>query len=190
MKFRQPQPTENKLLLLYILRALGSMSAEQINRLCIELNLMDYIDLQLSIAELMDGGLMTKFGDELGVHYLVSAQGKDALGMFEGMLPASRLACIQGVFPRWREILRQERHLRADWTYRKDSRDYSCHLRVIEGDTAIVDITLTVATAEEARLLCAGWPKHATEACSALFGILQQDGDTPDTFVPPAECTP
>ena len=59
---RHPSETENKLLLLHAIDRLGAATSQQLLTFVVENELMDYISLQLGLAELDESGFLRKHG--------------------------------------------------------------------------------------------------------------------------------
>ena len=78
---RHPSETENKLLLLHAIDRLGAATSQQLLSFVVENELMDYISLQLGLAELDESGFLRKQPHALGTLYALTGKGHDALMM-------------------------------------------------------------------------------------------------------------
>ena len=174
---REPTLTDQKLLVLCALDHLGQVTALQLLRFMVENDLMDYIALQLATAELDEMGLLRKAPHALGTLYAPSAQGSEALVLFGTRLPHSRRAQIAAIADDWRHRFRQEKQVLADWT-QTPTGEYAVHLRVLEQELPLLEMTLSLPTREQASMFCARWPANATALYAQLMRTLGEE-DTP-----------
>ena len=174
MPARKPSMTEQKLVTLYALDRLGPATALQLLRFMVENELMDYIALQLSAAELDEMGLLRKLPHALGALYAPSAKGYEALALFRGRIPHSRAGLIDGIAPVWKHRFREEKQVLADWE-RAPSGEYMAHLRLMESELPLLDVRVSLPTRELANRFCLRWPRAANELYAQLMRTLGED---------------
>ena len=174
MPARQPSMTEQKLVTLYALDRLGPTTALQLLRFMVENELMDYIALQLSTAELDEMGLLRKLPHALGALYAPSAQGYEALKLFHSRIPHSRAAKIDDIATEWKRRFRQEKQVLADFE-NAPSGEYVARLRLLEGELALLDVRLSLPTREQANRFCRRWPQAANQIYAQLMQALGED---------------
>lgn len=168
---RRPTLTENKLMLLHIARRLGPVTNQQALRFVVENDVMDYIDLQLSLAELTEGGLLVRYAGEEGRLYELSRRGREALEMFSGQVPASRMRAIDRVAEPWRRRFQRERQLSCQ-VEKSDTGEYQARMRVLEHGCTLMELTLTVPERAQAQALCRAFERQAEELYAGLIGAL------------------
>lgn len=157
---RRPSLTEDKLLLLYTIDSLEPITAEQLLLFLVEKELMDYITLQLVLAELCEAGLLVKHAHELGALYRLSAEGLEMLELFGSRVPFSRVQRVREAADAWRARFEDEREMVATYTQLPEG-DYLVRLLVNEEDIALMDISLRIPSREQAILFAGQWPKKA-----------------------------
>lgn len=171
---RKPSDTENKLLLLHAIDRLGAVTAEQLLVFMVENDQMGYIALQLGLAELDDAGLIVRKNHPLGALYALSGKGHDALGMFRKRVPYSRLTLVDEDAANWRQRFKRETQMPATFEKRKDG-EYLVHLRLLEHDESLLDLTLNVPTHEIAQLFCNRWIAEASGIYAHLMHTLGEE---------------
>ncbi|HML48562.1 MAG TPA: DUF4364 family protein [Clostridia bacterium] len=169
---RRPSLTENKLLLLYTLDRLGPVTAEQLLLFFVDHNLMDYITLQLALAELCEAELLVKHAHESGVLYRLSAEGLHTLELFRERIPFSRLQCVDEAATAWRVRFARERQVLADYEPVEEG-EYAVRLRILEEDMTLMDLSLRLPERERAIHFCNAW----TEKAGALYAHLMRELD-------------
>jgi hypothetical protein len=167
-------PKENKLLLLYTFHKVGAMTNLQVMRFVIDNGLMDYLDLQLSLAELTDSGLLQVLPVDDSRYYTLTFGAQETLRFFTKQIPASRRELIDGTAQEWRALFQRERLLTADYLKDADG-GYTVHLAAREAGTVLVDIKLGVPALAQAKKLCAAWDNRAADAYRALIQTLLSD---------------
>lgn len=172
-----PPPKENKLLLLYMFQKVGAMTNQQAIRFAIENQLMEYLDLQLSLAELIEAELLQSLIVDDVRYYSLTSNAQQTLEFFRTQVPHSRLEVVDENADAWRETFRKERQVTAD--YQKNSQgDYTVRLAVREGGVTLMGLSLNVPAKAQATQLCAHWEDRAGEAYKMLMDVLlRSDSD-------------
>lgn len=168
---RRPTLMENKLVLLYILRKVGEMTNQQALRFVVENDIMDYIDLQLALAELLEKDMLTRVDTEFGLMHTVSGEGVRTLEMFMGNVPPSRLKQVDDLRDAWARRFKLERTLPC--TYRRDADGlYQASMRVLEPGMKLMDLQLMLPEREMARQVCENYPARADRLYAQLINLL------------------
>ena len=168
---RRPTLTENKLMLLYILRQVGEMTNQQALRYVVENDVMDYIDLQLALAELCEQNMITRVDTEYGLMHTVSGEGVRALDMFVSEVPSSRLAQVDSQRDDWAGRFKRERQLPC--AYRRDADGlYQARMRVLEPGRKLMDMQLTLPDRDTARQVCDNYPARADQLYAVVIDML------------------
>ncbi len=175
---REPTPIEHKLVILLALDQLGPTTALQLLRYMVENELMDYITLQLAIAELDDTALVRKVPHTLGTLYAPSAQGYETLRAFQGRIAPSRIEHIRSTAAAWGQRFRTEKQILSDWR-QAPTGEYIVRLQLMEQELMLLDLSVTVATREQAGTFCARWPEAAPELYAQMMRALGGADDLP-----------
>lgn len=94
---------ENRLLILYALKTIGAMTDQQLLIVMTDTDLMNYITLQLTIADLESEGKLRRQGDTSGGTLELTDAGRYLLNSFEMHIPVSRRGLIDSGAAQWRE---------------------------------------------------------------------------------------
>lgn len=171
---RKPSDTENKLLLLHAIDRLGAVTAEQLLVFVVEQNLMDYIALQLCLAQLDEAGLLKKQAHPLGALYALTGKGRDSLLMFQARVPHSRLDRINQAADDWRHRFRREKQMPATFQKKPDGSYHVC-LRLLEDDEELLSLNISVPTHANAQQFSDAWQVQATALYAQIMQSLGED---------------
>ena len=92
---------ENRLLILYALKTVGAMTDQQLLIVMTDTDLMNYITLQLTIADLESEGKLRRQGDTSGGTLELTDAGRYLLNSFEMHIPVSRRGLIDSGAAQW-----------------------------------------------------------------------------------------
>lgn len=179
---RKPTPTENKLLLLHAIDCLGAVTAEQLLAFVVENEQMDYIELQLGLAELIESSLLRTQPHALGMLYRLTGKGHDALAMFRKRVPHSRLASVENAAATWRQRFRLEKQMIGTFDKKPDG-EYMVHLSLLERDAPLLQMDVSVPTHAHAERFVRAWGTQAAELYAMIMHRLGEDpgeGDKPN----------
>lgn len=171
---RHPSETENKLLLLHAIDRLGAVTAQQLLSFVVENELMDYISLQLGLAELDEAGFLRKQAHALGMLYALTGKGHDALMMFRKRVPLSRLSGIDKIADVWRTRFRREKQMLSTFEKRGDS-DYEVRLRLLEQGSDLLDLRVSVPSHEMAQRFSDAWEARAGQIYETIMRSLGEE---------------
>ena len=105
---------ENRLLILYALKTVGAMTDQPLLIVMTDTDLMNYITLQLTIADLESEGKLRRQGDTSGGTLELTDAGRYLLNSFEMHIPVSRRGLIDSGAAQWRERFAAEQ-MRRWW---------------------------------------------------------------------------
>jgi len=170
-----PEP-ENRLTILYALRRLGPTTAMQLLQFLVELDLMNYFTLQLSLSDLREQGQLTAVSHPLGDLLTLTHQGEYAIESFAHHIPLSRRQLMDAQAPLWREKFRTEQLTPADSFTLQDGR--AClRLRLLEGSASLMDILITLPKDTPPTFLEKRWRSAAQAVYDAVTLQLSQGFD-------------
>lgn len=168
---RTPSDTENKLLLLHAIERLGAVTAEQLLVFMVDNEQMDYITLQLGLAELDDAGLLRKQKHPLGTLYALTGKGHDALALFRARVPHSRLSTVDERAAIFRRRFRDEKQILANFAKCEDG-DYTVTLRLLENERDLLHMDISVPSHEHAQRFCDAWMAQASTIYAHIMHTL------------------
>ncbi len=167
---RKTPDLENKLLILFAVDELGPLTSLQLLQILAEYNLMDYITMQLTLGDMIATGHLSSIPHALGTLFTLSSEGRESLALFLHRLPHSTRALIHDAVPEWKPRFARETQILADFHRREDGK-YDLRLRLMEKDSPLLDMTITIPTRDMADQFSRRWP----EAAPAFYGYLMKE---------------
>lgn len=162
---------ELKLVILYTLRKLGPVTSMQLLQFLVEEDLMNYFDMQLNLCELQEQGQIDEVTHPIGTLLAANAAGDFTLDSFGNRIPASRRQHIDSVAAAWRRQFMNEQQTPADSFPRTDG-CLCVRLRLLEGNTPLVDMLLTMPEGGHIPCLAERWRSAAQIVYAALTDTL------------------
>ena len=184
MERRRIPETENKLVILYALRALGPVTGMQLSQFMTELDLMNYFTMHLSLCDMEEQGQILRRAHPLGSLLEPTQEGLFTLESFTRRIPGSRRLLIDRSTPQWRKRFRTEQMTPAQAFTAQDGRP-GLRLRLLEGASVLMDASLMggdlPTTYLEER-----WQQTSQLIYQQITAVLME-GFTPDAAVPQGE---
>lgn len=169
--------SENKLIILYALNRLGPVTGMQLLQFLVEMDLMNYFGMQLNLVELQEQRQVAERAHPLGGLLLVTEKGAYTLGAFDHRIPASRRELIDRNAAAWHERFRTEQQTLAE-SFPLSEGGMCIRLRLMEADTALLDLLLTVPEEASMTFLSRRWRAAAQDFYTALTLALSEDFDS------------
>ena len=179
--------SEQKLRILLALRCLGGVTQLQLLRFMVEEDVMNYFVLQLNLCELEEMGQVRVCHHALGSLYELTEQGRYTLDSFDSHIPASRRQALEAGAARWKAQFRAEQQNQADAIPMKGGRQ-CLRLRMLEGDSALLDLSLTVERHVTEGELRKRWQGAAQAVYTTVTRALSE-GYTENGPMPPLPAT-
>ena len=175
---------ENRLLILYTLRRLGPVTGMQLLQMMVELDLMNYFTLQLSLADMEAQGQLVQRVHPSGSLWDLTQEGIFALDSFVTRIPASRRSLIDAHLKDYHDRFLQEQLAPAD-SFTLPTGQVCIRLRLLEKDASLMDLLVCVSPGETPSCLQERWHACAQAVYSAVMAALT-DGYSADAAVPEA----
>ena len=118
----------------------------------------NYFTLQQVLAELVETDLAEENTVRNSTYYQMTEKGKETLNYFGHMVSTAIHEDMDKYFKDNAIALRDEMSVKADY-YENNHEEYSVRLRVMEKDSALIDLTLSVPTEGQANSICDNWKK-------------------------------
>ncbi|MDR2504712.1 MAG: DUF4364 family protein [Oscillospiraceae bacterium] len=171
MALRYPSPEELKLCVLYALRALVSASSNQLLTFFNETGTMNYLEMQSTLTNLLDGAQVLETQAKFGVTYSLSAEGSDSLKLFEKMIPPSSREAIDKAAEVWRVKFETERQV-FHKIIKAEPGAVTVVLSVMDGDEPLMELSLRVPDMGSADLIGESWEGRAADVYSVIMKLL------------------
>jgi DNA-binding PadR family transcriptional regulator len=164
-----------KLMILYILSRVNfPLSNAQLTSFILEKEYTNYFNIQRAISELIDDAFISTKTIRNSSLYRITDSVTETLLFFDNMISAGIKGDIDQYLQENKYELQEEVSTPADF-YQVKKGEFAAHLSVIERDTSIIDITLTVTTDEEAAKICSNWKEKSSDVYSFLMSSLLEN---------------
>lgn len=173
---------ENRLLILYALKTVGAMTDQQLLIVMTDTDLMNYITLQLTIADLESEGKLRRQGDTSGWTLELTDAGRYLLNSFEMHIPVSRRGLIDSGAAQWRERFAAEQ-MAAVEIFDLPNGEKGLHLRIVDRRNVLLDITFALPTGKRINCLQQRWQQCMNQVYLLLLSTLGS-GHTPEKKLP------
>lgn len=161
-----------KLMILYILSRVNfPLTNAQLTAFILEKEYTNYFNIQRAISELIDDAFLTTRTIRNSTLYQITESGIQTLLFFDNMISAGIKEDIEAYLAQNKYELQEEVSTRAEF-YQVKKGEFAAHLCVVERDTPIIDLSLTVTTEEEAIQLCNNWREKSSDIYSFLMSAL------------------
>lgn len=161
-----------KLIILYILnRVTFPLSNAQLSEFILDKEYTDYFTLQQTIFELTDSELIRSETVRNTTLYHITDEGRTTLIYFENKISSAIREDIDTFLSEHKYELRNEHSAPADY-YRTDTGEFAAHLKVLERDSVLIDLTLTVPAEAQAKAICSHWKDKSQEVYATLMQSL------------------
>ena len=170
---KERRETEDRLILLSAVSALGAATEDQLLRFCADSDLLPRFHFLLLLGDLRQEGLIASREGAEGRLLFLSPEGRETLRLFSSEIRPSLRARIQEKAPALRMRYRDERQLPAAWE--ETPNGFAVTLRALEEGQETLSIRLFAETRGDAQRFCARWPDAAQEIYGALIRCLSRN---------------
>lgn len=161
-----------KLIILYMLDKVDfPLSNAQLSEFILEKEYTDYFTIQQAISELVETKLIRMKTVRNVSLYSLTADGENTLSYFGKKISSAIREDIDSFLAEHKYELRNEVSTPADY-YRTTAGEYAARCRVLEKDSALIDLTLTVPTEEQAASICSHWRDKSQEIYASIIKSL------------------
>ena len=160
-----------KLILLYMLDKVSfPMSNGQLSEFMLDKEYTDYFTVQTALSELVEASFLHLKTVRNTSLYSITDEGERTLEFFGKKISSQIRDEIDEDLKEPKYELRNEISVPADY-YPTGNGEYAARCRVLEKGSAIIDLTLTVPTKEQAESICAHWGTRSQQ----LYAYLMQN---------------
>ena len=130
----------------------------------------NYFTLQQVLSELVETELAEVHTVRNSTYYHITEKGKETLNFFGHSVSSAIQEDITKYLKDNAIALRDEMSVRADY-FPNNHEEYSVRLRVMEKDSSLIDLTLSVPTENQANSICNNWKKKNQK----IYAYLMQE---------------
>lgn len=171
MQRRSIPEAENRLLILYALKAIGPMTDHQLLVVMADTDLMNYFTLQLTISDLESDGMVCRCAQRIDVPLKLTDAGRYLLSSFETRIPQSRRAQIDMGAAKWQERFLTEQMASAE-LYTLPTGETGLHLRIVDHQKIILDLSFQMPEGRTIDRLSQRWQTCMNQAYLLLLSAL------------------
>ena len=130
----------------------------------------NYFTLQQVLSELVETELAEEHTVRNSTYYHMTEKGRETLEFFGHMVSSAIHEDMDKYFKDNAIALRDEMSIRADY-FPNNHEEYSVRLRVMEKESSLIDLTLSVPTEGQANSICNNWKKKNQK----IYAYLMQE---------------
>ncbi len=161
-----------KLIILQILNRVNfPLTNAQLTAFILEKEYTNYFNIQRAISELIDDAYITTNTIRNSTLYRITESGSETLQLFDNMIASGIKEDIEAYLTQNKYELQEEVSTPAEFFQIKKS-EYSVHLRVVEREISLIDLSLIVTTEEEAETMCNNWKEKSSDIYAYLMASL------------------
>lgn len=152
-----------KLMIMYMLsRVTFPLSNSQISEFMLDKQYTNYFTFQEAINSLVNDGFLNVVSSHNKTQYKLTRGGTEAISFFYTKIPPSVRNDIDEYIKSNRYELKSSAGTTADY-YKNTSGEYTVHCAVKEGDTALIELNLSVPIEQLAAKMCSNWKDSSQE---------------------------
>lgn len=160
-----------KLIILYMLEKLDfPLTNGQISEFILDKGYTSYFTLQQAISEMVESNLIREETDHNRTLYHLTEEGLQTIHYFGNNISSAIREDIDDFIVEKKYELKNEVSVKADY-YKNMNHEFSVRCRIIENDSSLIDLTITVPTEEEAVTVTNNWTRRHRE----LYALLMQN---------------
>ena len=154
--------TENKLLILYLINKMDlPLARSHISDYFTSVEFMDYYTVQETLAELVDANYLDAATDGNVTRYTVTGDGLQTLEFFEKHISIPKRAKINQYIKENRKDIKREFEKTVIFFHNEVYNDYIIKCGVYDEDQMLMELSISVDTREQARMIETNWNKNA-----------------------------
>ena len=166
-----------KLIILYMLdRVDFPLTNSQLADFITEKEYTNFFTVQQVLSDLVDDGYISLQETKNNSLYRITTEGKETLSFFYKNISRNIRDDIDMFLSEKKYSLREEVSNISDY-YEVRKNEYLCELKVVERDTPVIEIRLSVPSEDNARTVCSHWRQKNADIYAYVINVLL--GDTP-----------
>jgi DNA-binding PadR family transcriptional regulator len=172
---------ENKLLILYLINRMEiSMSRAQITDFVMAKDFMNYFTLEQTLSVMLEQGLLEaseeNAQDASTTRYAVTNKGLESLDYFVNHIPRPMRGLINQYVIDNRGKVKRDYEVTATYFPNVESNDFQVKCGVYEDRRVILELSISVDTREQAKLIQGNWRNNASGLYQRIIDAVTTDG--------------
>lgn len=163
-----------KMTILYMLDKVDfPLSNTQISNFFLEKDYTDYFRVQEVLSDLEDADLILAKTTHSNTQYSLTPAGRKTLAFFKDKITEGISSDVASFFETNRLRMKTENSIVCDY-YKTTGGKYAVRCQILSDNTAVIDLTLSVSTKEQAESICANWKTQNHDVYAYLMDILMK----------------
>lgn len=164
-----------KLIILYILsRVKFPLTNAHLTAFILEKEYTNYFNIQQAISELLDDAFISCDTIRNSSMFRITDSGRQTLQFFDNMISQGIKDDIETFLTQNKHMLQDEVSTTSELFFARKG-EYIVHLKVVEREITLIDLSLTVTTEEEATSMCNNWKDKSSEIYAYLMSSLLEN---------------
>lgn len=161
-----------KLIILYMLEKVDfPLTNGQISEFILDKGYTTYFTLQQAISEMVEAGFIREESTHNRTMYHLTEEGSETIQFFKSNISPAIRSDIDTFLKEKEYELKSEVGVKADY-YLNHTNEYSVRCQICEGDTSLIDLTISVPTKDEAISVANNWTKRHQEIYAQIMANL------------------
>lgn len=161
-----------KLIVLYILDKVDfPLTNGQLTNFILEKEYTSYFNIQQAISELIEDNYISSETIRNSSLYQITESGRETLSFFSHSISQAIRDDIDSYLKEHKYSLRNEVSTLADYFESKKD-EYISRLRVVEGESTVIELILSVPTEREANIICNNWRDKSADIYAYVISSL------------------
>ena len=160
-----------KLIVLYMLKKIDfPLTNGQISEFILEKGYTSYFTLQQAISEMVVAGFIREETTHNRTLYHLTEEGAETIQYFKTNISTAIREEIDAYMKEKNYDLKNEVSVKADY-YQNNSHEYAVRCQIIENQTSLIDLTITVPSEDEAVSVSNNWNQKHQE----IYALVMQN---------------
>lgn len=161
-----------KLIVLYMLEKVDfPLTNGQISEFVLDKGYTSYFTLQQAISEMVESGFIRVESTHNRTMYHLTEEGLDTIQYFKSNISSAIRRDIDAFISEKAYELKNEVAVKADF-YPNNANEYSVRCQIFEGTAALIDLTVSVPTKDEAETVANNWNRRHQEIYAQIMANL------------------
>ncbi|MGL4663537.1 MAG: DUF4364 family protein [Clostridium butyricum] len=160
---------ENKLLMLYVLKAIKEpISNTQLTEIILENNFINYFTFQQYLSELEEAKFVEYHKANDKNLLILTKHGDTVLSLFKSRLSPTKIAIIDQYIKNKIESIKKELTIHADYTL-GDNDSFIVDLKAVENQALLMELKLSVPSKNQAVAICNKWKDNPSDIYNTII---------------------
>lgn len=161
-----------KLIVLYMLEKVTfPLTNGQISEFILEKGYTNYFTLQQAISEMVSAGFLREESTHNRTLYHLTDEGQETIQFFKSNISPAIRSDVDDFIKEKAYELKNEVSIKADY-YPNKTGDFSVRCQILEDETSLIDLTISVPTETEAISVANNWTQKHQEIYAQIMANL------------------